>query len=104
MGAADIERLLSRAPLPEPVRPQAPSGHGVEFDRVSFSYDGVTTVVGDVSAICPPGQVTAIVGPSGAGKTTLASLLPRFYDVTDGAIRVGGATPTSPATGVRLGV
>jgi ATP-binding cassette subfamily B protein len=90
MGAANIERLLSRAPLPEPERPQAPRGHGVEFDRVTFSYDGVTNAVEDVSAFCPPGRVTAIVGPSGAGKTTLASLLPRFYDVTDGAIRVGG--------------
>jgi ATP-binding cassette subfamily B protein len=91
MGAANIERLLSRAPLPEPERPRSPSGHGVEFDRVSFSYDGVTNAVEEVSAVCPPGRVTAIVGPSGAGKTTLASLLPRFYDVTDGSIRIGGA-------------
>ncbi|MFI9556486.1 ABC transporter ATP-binding protein [Nonomuraea endophytica] len=91
MGAANIERLLARPPLPEPARPQKPQGHGVEFDRVTFSYDGVTNAVENVSAVCPPGQVTAIVGPSGAGKTTLASLLPRFYDVTDGAIRIGGA-------------
>ncbi|MEV4890382.1 ABC transporter ATP-binding protein, partial [Nonomuraea sp. NPDC055795] len=90
MGAANIERLLSRPPLPEPTRPERPQGHGVEFDRVTFSYDGVTNALDDVSAVCPPGQVTAIVGPSGAGKTTLASLLPRFYDVTDGAIRIGG--------------
>lgn len=90
MGAANIERLLSRTPLPEPEHPNTPEGHGVEFDRVSFSYDGATNAVEDVSAACPPGQVTAIVGPSGAGKTTLASLLPRFYDVSDGAIRIGG--------------
>ncbi|MFD9945196.1 ABC transporter ATP-binding protein [Nonomuraea sp. NPDC059023] len=90
MGAANIERLLSRPPLPEPARPEKPRGHGVEFDRVTFSYDGVTHALENVSAVCPPGQVTAIVGPSGAGKTTLASLLPRFYDVTDGAIRIGG--------------
>ncbi|WP_028923252.1 ABC transporter ATP-binding protein [Pseudonocardia acaciae] len=90
MGAANIERLLSRAPLPEPERPHRPAGHGVEFDRVTFSYDGVTNAVTDVSAVCPPGRVTAIVGPSGAGKTTLASLLPRFYDVSDGAVRIGG--------------
>ena len=90
MGATNIERLLSRSPLPEPERPQLPRGHGVEFDRVSFAYDGVTNAVEDVSARCPAGQVTAIVGPSGAGKTTLASLLPRFYDVSEGAIRIGG--------------
>ncbi|MEU0518334.1 ABC transporter ATP-binding protein [Streptosporangium sp. NPDC006007] len=90
MGAANIERLLSRAPLPEPEQACTPSGHDVEFDRVTFSYDGATNAVENISAVCPPGQVTAIVGPSGAGKTTLASLLPRFYDVTDGAVRIGG--------------
>ncbi|GAA0935765.1 ABC transporter ATP-binding protein [Nonomuraea longicatena] len=90
MGAAHIERLLSHAPLPEPEHPRPPDGHGVEFDRVTFSYDGVTNAVQEISAVCPPGRVTAIVGPSGAGKTTLTSLLPRFYDVTAGAIRIGG--------------
>jgi ATP-binding cassette subfamily B protein len=90
MGAANIERLLARAPLPEPEHPRTPDGHGVEFDRVTFSYDGATNAVEEVSAVCPPGTMTAIVGPSGAGKTTLASLLPRFYDVSDGAVRIGG--------------
>ncbi len=90
MGAADIERLLARAPLPEPEHPRTPTGHDVQFDGVSFSYDGTTSAIQDVSAVCPPGTVTAIVGPSGAGKTTLASLLPRFYDVTGGALRIGG--------------
>ncbi len=90
MGAANIEQLLARTPLPEPREPQEPVGHGVEFDRVSFSYDGVTNAVEDISAVCPPGRVTAIVGPSGAGKTTLAGLLPRFYEVSRGSIRIGG--------------
>ncbi|WP_017594252.1 ABC transporter ATP-binding protein [Nocardiopsis potens] len=91
MGAVGIERLLSHPRLPEPEHPCSPAGHGVEFDRVSFSYDGAVNAVEDVSLVCPPGTVTAIVGPSGAGKTTLAALLPRFHDVTGGAIRVGGA-------------
>ncbi|SDH09877.1 ATP-binding cassette, subfamily B [Sinosporangium album] len=103
MGAANIERLLSRPPLPEPERPQKPQGHGVEFDQVSFSYDGVTNAVEDVSAVCPPGTVTAIVGPSGAGKTTLTSLLPRFYDVTAGAIRIGGVDVRSIPSADLLG-
>ncbi|MFJ9921200.1 ABC transporter ATP-binding protein [Streptomyces rubiginosohelvolus] len=90
MGAANIEQLLARTPLPEPEHPRTPVGHGVEFDRVSFSYDGVTNAVENISAVCPPGRVTAIVGPSGAGKTTLASLLPRFYEVSDGSLRIGG--------------
>ncbi|MFB8138825.1 ABC transporter ATP-binding protein [Streptomyces parvus] len=90
MGAANIEQLLARTPLPEPQEPRTPVGHGVEFDRVSFSYDGVTNAVEDISAVCPPGRVTAIVGPSGAGKTTLAGLLPRFYEVSEGSIRIGG--------------
>ncbi|WP_433334861.1 ABC transporter ATP-binding protein [Spirillospora sp. CA-294931] len=98
MGAANIERLLARPPLPEPERPQKPGGHGVEFDRVSFSYDGVMNAVEEISAICPAGRVTAVVGPSGAGKTTLASLLPRFYDVTSGTIRVGGVDVRSIAS------
>ncbi|ARF75841.1 ABC transporter [Kitasatospora albolonga] len=90
MGAANIEQLLARTPLPEPENPQTPVDHGVEFDRVSFSYDGKTNAVEEITAVCPPGRVTAIVGPSGAGKTTLASLLPRFYEVTGGSLRIGG--------------
>ncbi|PRX99708.1 ABC transporter ATP-binding protein [Allonocardiopsis opalescens] len=90
MAAGHIAGLLSRPPLPEPERPRRPRGHRVEFDRVTFSYDGAANAVEDISAGCEPGTVTALVGPSGAGKSTLAALLPRFHDVTGGAIRVGG--------------
>ncbi len=90
-AAAGIEDLLARPPLPRPDRPLTPQGHRVELDRVTFSYDGVTHALEDVSAVLEPGTVTAVVGPSGAGKSTLAGLLPRFHDVTSGTIRLGGA-------------
>ncbi|MCP2259792.1 ATP-binding cassette, subfamily B [Streptoalloteichus tenebrarius] len=90
VAAGSIERLLAQEPLPEPANPRRPTGHRVELDRVTFSYDGVSNAVEEISAVCEPGTVTAIVGPSGAGKSTLASLVPRFYDVTGGAIRIGG--------------
>ncbi len=90
VSAAHIESLLAREPLPEAVEPLRPDGYGIEFDDVRFSYDGKTDAIAGFSAVCEPGTVTAIVGPSGAGKTTIASLLPRFYDVTGGAIRIGG--------------
>lgn len=90
MAAGHIDSLLSLDPLPEPREPRQPDGHRIEIDRVSFSYDGVSNAVEDITARCEPGTVTALVGPSGAGKSTLAGLLPRFYDVTSGAIRIGG--------------
>jgi subfamily B ATP-binding cassette protein MsbA len=62
----------------------------VEFDRVSFSYDGRDRVIHDVSLSIDPGEVVAFVGHSGAGKTTMINLLQRFYDVTDGAVLVDG--------------
>ncbi len=62
----------------------------VEFDRVGFAYRRGAPVLTDVSLTLEPGTVTALVGPSGAGKSTMAALLARFHDVTDGAIRVGG--------------
>jgi ATP-binding cassette subfamily B protein len=62
----------------------------VEFDRVSHSYEEGVPVLMDVSFTTQPGQTIAIVGPTGAGKTTIINLLPRFYDVTDGAVRIDG--------------
>ena len=62
----------------------------VEFDHVSFAYDPEVTVIKDFSARIEPGQKVAIVGPTGAGKTTIVKLLMRFYDVDGGAIRVDG--------------
>jgi ATP-binding cassette subfamily B protein IrtA len=66
------------------------SGATVEFDRISFGYRPGAPVINDVSLTLRPGTVTALVGPSGSGKSTLAALLARFYDVEQGAVRVGG--------------
>lgn len=62
----------------------------VEFDHVRFGYDPEKVIIKDFSAHVEEGQTVAFVGPTGAGKTTLVKLLMRFYDVQDGAIRIGG--------------
>lgn len=102
LAAGSIESLLSRPGLPDASRVQIPVDHRIEFDGVSFSYDGETNAVSNVSVACETGTITALVGPSGAGKTTLASLVPRFYDVTAGAIRIGGADVRAIPTPVLL--
>ncbi len=62
----------------------------VTVDRVSFSYDGVTEVLHNMSLDVEPGETIAVVGPSGGGKSTLCQLIPRFYEVTQGAVSVDG--------------
>src|SRR2546430_981881 len=62
----------------------------IEFDHVSFSYDSNQPVLNDLSLQIEPGQLAALVGPTGAGKTTIASLLPRFYETVSGQIRIDG--------------
>lgn len=62
----------------------------VEFRHVAFAYEPDNPVLTDVSFVAKPGQTIAIVGPSGAGKTTIANILPRFYDVTGGAVYIDG--------------
>lgn len=83
----DTEPLVKENPNAKPL----PEVTGqVEFDHVSFSYDGEKNAITDVNLKVDPGQIIAIVGPSGAGKTTIANLLPRFYDVTEGSLRIDG--------------
>jgi ATP-binding cassette subfamily B protein len=62
----------------------------IQVDNVSFTYDGDLEVLNQVDLTVQPGETIAIVGPSGGGKTTLCQLIPRFYDVTSGAIRIDG--------------
>jgi ATP-binding cassette subfamily B protein len=62
----------------------------IEFDHVSFGYDGVASILKDVSFRIEPGQVAAIVGPSGTGKTTIVSLIPRFFDAVSGQVKIDG--------------
>lgn len=62
----------------------------VSFEHVSFSYDGLTKVLNDVSFSIKPGETIALVGPTGAGKTTIVNLISRFYDIQEGIIRIDG--------------
>ena len=67
-----------------------PFSRSVEFDRVGFAYDPEAPILRDISLEAHAGEVIAIVGSSGAGKTTLVNLLPRFYPVTSGSLRIDG--------------
>jgi len=73
-----------------PVAPPRPVEGAVDFDHVTFGYDAEKTVISDFTASAARGQRVAIVGPTGAGKTTMVNLLMRFYDVNGGSIRIDG--------------
>jgi ABC-type multidrug transport system fused ATPase/permease subunit len=79
-------------PLPEPANPrQLPSGPlGIRFEHVSFAYGGEVDVLHDLDLVVEPGEIVALCGPTGSGKTSLLNLLPRFYDPTGGRVLVGG--------------
>ncbi|MEW1683684.1 ABC transporter ATP-binding protein [Streptomyces sp. T12] len=84
-----VAGLLAEPTLPRPDRPAVPVGNTVEFEDVHFGYDGKQVLSG-VSMTLAEGTMTALVGPSGAGKTTVSKLVPRFWDVDSGVVRVGG--------------
>ena len=86
-----IDQVMGAPELKNPDHPQKPQNSRVEFENVSFTYDGAETpALSHVSFTAEPGQTVALVGPSGGGKTTAASLIPRFWDATSGAVKVGG--------------
>ena len=88
---ARIDSVLEAAPMQVQAISQHPQDASVALQDVRFSYDGKTEVIKDVSLEIQPGQTVAFVGPSGGGKSTLASLVCRFFDVQSGSVRVGGA-------------
>ena len=88
---ARVDSVLDAEPVPENDHPQHPKDASVSLKDVHFSYDGKTDVIEGVSLKIQPGQTVAFVGPSGGGKSTLANLVCRFFDVQSGSVRVGGA-------------
>ena len=96
-ATASGERIFEIVDEPEEIaeRPDArelPEGPGeIRFEQVSFSYSSGRTVLEGVDLVLEPGKTVALIGQTGSGKTTLASLVPRFYDVTSGRVLVDGA-------------
>lgn len=86
-----IESILEMKPLPEPANPQHPKDNSVVLDSVSFRYQGADrNALDNISIAIKPGEHIALVGPSGGGKTTLASIVARFWDVNGGSVKIGG--------------
>lgn len=90
-AAKRLHGILSSPVLPTPEHPVAPKGYEIAFDKVTFRYEGSERdALSDVSFTVPQSSTVALVGPSGGGKTTAASLVPRFWDVSSGSVRIGG--------------
>lgn len=89
-AAGRLIALYLQPVLATPADPKTPTGTGIVFDDVSFSYDDDNSVLKGITATVAEGQITALVGPSGSGKSTLAALVPRFHDVGSGSVRIGG--------------
>ena len=86
-----IDQVMGAPTLKVTDNPKEPKDNSIEFKDVSFTYEGADIpAIDHVSFKVEPGQTVALVGPSGGGKTTAASLIPRFWDVTSGAVYVGG--------------
>lgn len=95
-GTAGFERFLEIMrtepeirDAPDAKKLERPEGR-IDFENVSFSYDNGIPVLSDINLHISPGECLALVGPSGGGKTTLCQLLPRFYEVTEGSVKIDG--------------
>ena len=83
--------IMDRRPLEESGREEQPKDHSIIFERVSFRYeDAAKDALHQINLKIGEGEHVAFIGPSGGGKTTLASLIARFFDVTEGAVKIGG--------------
>ena len=85
-----IDSVLNMESLTDPAKPSHPADNSVELRGVTFSYDGTKNALSDISLKIPAGQTAAFVGPSGGGKSTLASIVARFFDPQQGKVLVGG--------------
>lgn len=88
---ACVDGIMDRRPLEESGREEQPKDHSIIFERVSFRYeDAAKDALHQINLKIGEGEHVAFIGPSGGGKTTLASLIARFFDVTEGAVKIGG--------------
>ena len=86
-----IDQILQLQPLPVPEKTKEPEDNSITLEHIAFAYAGKEKrAVDDVSLEIKPGQHVALVGPSGGGKSTIASLVARFWDVQEGTVRIGG--------------
>lgn len=85
-----IDSVLDRKPFENSGKSETPDDHSVAFENVSFSHDGENRALDNVSFEVKSGTSLALVGPSGGGKTTAAGLIARFWDVNEGAVKIGG--------------
>lgn len=85
-----IDSVLNMESLTDPAKPSHPADNSVELHGVTFSYDGTKNALSDISLKISTGQTAAFVGPSGGGKSTLASIVARFFDPQQGKVLVGG--------------